>query len=143
MQDQVISLWEKNIPATFVNSTLTSDEKVKRIEMFSKGLFKFLYAAPERFRWDKSLIEKLRNLNINIFVIDEAHCIDLWGHSFRPDYFHLREIVKKIGRPSIVALTATASPLVKKEIISRLGMKDPKIFISDINRENSTDPLKK
>jgi len=137
MQDQVDALKKKNIRAEFINSTLQKKEREKRLEEFLTGKIKMLYITPERFRKNEFL-DKIRQANISLLAIDEAHCISEWGHDFRPDYSRLGEFRSLLGNPLTIALTATATQEVQNDIIERLNInkKDIKIFHSGIERPN-------
>ena len=135
MKDQVEALEARNLAATFINSTLTPNEQRERIRAAGQGAFKLLYVAPERFRNDH-FMAMLRGLNIALFAVDEAHCISQWGHDFRPDYLRLKEAVNALGRPPIVALTATATPYVRADIAQQLELVNPSVFVSGFDRPN-------
>ena len=121
MQDQVESLQANGIAATFINSTLTRDEQNRRYRDFIDGRVALLYIAPERFA-NARFVEGLRSAGVNLLVIDEAHCISEWGHDFRPDYLVLGTIRQRLGAPRTLALTATADPTVRRDILVRLGV---------------------
>jgi len=139
MKDQVDRLISQNIPATFINSSLNIEEINARLSGLSSGLYKILYIAPERLS-NPYFINDLKNINISLFAVDEAHCISEWGHDFRPSYTKIRPSIDKIcdgkNRPPIIALTATATPEVKNDIIKQLNVDNPNIFISGFKRDN-------
>ncbi|MBA3767240.1 MAG: RecQ family ATP-dependent DNA helicase [Acidobacteria bacterium] len=135
MKDQVDALHARNLPATFINSSITFEEQKARIAGVRRGEYKLVYVAPERFR-SAHFVETLRTAQIALFAVDEAHCISQWGHDFRPDYLRLREAVEQIGRPQIAALTATATPHVRADIIEQLKLSDPRAFVSGFDRPN-------
>ncbi|MBC7909263.1 MAG: RecQ family ATP-dependent DNA helicase, partial [Pyrinomonadaceae bacterium] len=135
MKDQVDALHARNLPATFINSSITFEEQKARINGVRRGEFKLVYVAPERFR-SAHFIETLRSANVSLFAVDEAHCISQWGHDFRPDFLRLRHAVEEIGRPQVVALTATATPHVRADIIEQLALSDPRAFVSGFDRPN-------
>jgi len=117
MKDQVDSLPPAaRKSATFINSTLSEEEMEERMAGVARGRYKLIYAAPERLR-QRAFLRALRKSGIDLFVIDEAHCISLWGHDFRPDYLFLQEARRELGNPTTLALTATAPPRVRDEII--------------------------
>ena len=118
MKDQVDALAARNLPATFINSSLTFEEQKERLGGIRRGLYKLVYIAPERFR-SAHFVETLKNIEIAFFAVDEAHCISQWGHDFRPDYLRLRDAMAQIGHPQIAALTATATPYVRSDIIEQ------------------------
>jgi RecQ family ATP-dependent DNA helicase len=135
MKDQVDALRARNLPATFINSSIDLEEQKARINGIRRGAYKLIYIAPERFR-SAHFLETLRNSNISLFAIDEAHCISQWGHDFRPDYLRLKQAIEEIGRPQVLALTATATPYVRADIIEQLGLRNPKAFVSGFDRPN-------
>ncbi len=135
MKDQVDALHARGLPATFINSSLDFEEQKERIAGVRRGDFKLLYVAPERFR-SNHFVETLKSVNISLFAVDEAHCISSWGHDFRPDYLRLQTFRERIGRPQTVALTATATPYVRADIIEQLKLDDPRAFVSGFDRPN-------
>ncbi len=137
MQDQVDALKKKNIPAGFINSTLSKQERENRLKDFLSGKIKMLYVTPERFRKEE-FVEKIKQVDISLLAVDEAHCISEWGHDFRPDYSRLGEFRALLGNPLTVALTATATHEVQDDIIEKLNIdkSDMKIFHSGIERPN-------
>jgi ATP-dependent DNA helicase RecQ len=137
MQDQVDKLKKRSIPADFINSTLSKDEREGRLKKFLTGEIKLLYVTPERFR-KQEFINALKTKEISLFAIDEAHCISEWGHDFRPDYSRLGEFRQLLGNPLTIALTATATPDVQKDIISKLKLDTgaTELFHQGIDRPN-------
>jgi ATP-dependent DNA helicase RecQ len=121
MQDQVESLQAAGVAATFINSTLDRDEQNRRYRDFIEGRIALLYVAPERFA-NARFVEGLRAAGVRLLVIDEAHCISEWGHDFRPDYLVLGTVRQRLGTPRTLALTATADPVVRRDILVRLGV---------------------
>jgi ATP-dependent DNA helicase, RecQ family len=121
MKDQVDALNENDIPATFINSTLDYPEIATRLTQVERQEVKLLYVSPERL--DSGYFERLAQLPVSLVAIDEAHCISQWGHDFRPSYLRLTEIIKQLpSHPTIVALTATATPKVAADIMQRLDL---------------------
>lgn len=135
MQDQTQKARDLGIAATFISSTLSRDERGKRQEQLSQGKFKLLYVTPERFR-KPEFLEAIKNLKIQLLAIDEAHCISQWGHDFRPDYSRVGEFRQLLGNPPTLALTATATPEVQKDILAKLGIQEAEIISAGIEREN-------
>jgi ATP-dependent DNA helicase RecQ len=137
MQDQVDSLKKKNIPAGFINSSLSKQERESRMKSFGDRKIKILYVTPERFR-KKEFSGLIKDSSIDLLAVDEAHCISEWGHDFRPDYSRIGEFRDLIGNPLTIALTATATLDVQKDIIAKLHLKENeiKVFHQGIDRPN-------
>jgi ATP-dependent DNA helicase RecQ len=135
MKDQVDGLVENQVPATFVNSTLTPFEQGQRLREIQQGRYKLVYVAPERFR-NPGFMEGIRSCHVSLFAVDEAHCVSEWGHDFRPDYLRLKGVVERLNHPPVAALTATATPDVRRDIITQLGLKQPIIFVAGFDRPN-------
>jgi len=135
MKDQVDALEARGIAATLINSTLSWPEQKERLDGMRRGDFKLVYVAPERFRAE-SFLRALEDVEISLFAIDEAHCLSQWGHDFRPDYMRLGKVLEKIGRPQCVALTATATPVVREDILKVLGLREPFERVSGFARPN-------
>ncbi len=137
MKDQVDALCAKKIAATYINSSLSGKQRNERYKAIAKGCFKLLYITPERFR-KSEFIQCLANRDISLLAIDEAHCISQWGHDFRPDYSRINQFRDLIGQPTTIALTATATPEVQKDIITQLGLQagEVSLFLEGIDRPN-------
>ncbi len=135
MKDQVDALIEKGIPATMINSSLSPSEQQQRISNMTRGEYKLVYIAPERFR-SESFMRAMEQVNVALFAVDEAHCLSQWGHDFRPDYMRLGAALKRIGNPQCIALTATATSVVRKDILNVLQLNEPFETVSGFARPN-------
>jgi ATP-dependent DNA helicase RecQ len=142
MKDQVDGLVENQIPATFINSVLTPSEQGQRLREIQQGRYKLVYIAPERFR-NPGFMEGIQSCCVSLFAVDEAHCVSEWGHDFRPDYLRLKGVVEKLGHPPVAALTATATPDVRRDIITQLGLRQPIAFVAGFDRPNLRFHVKK
>ena len=135
MKDQVDSLQKIGIPATFINSSISLAESEERLEQLRNGFYKIVYVAPERF-YNQSFLDSLAQVKVSLFAIDEAHCISQWGHDFRPSYLRLKNAVEFLDKPTVLALTATATPEVKNDIVKQLNLKNPEMVITGFARPN-------
>lgn len=135
MKDQVDGLEKKGVAVTMINSTLSLDEQRDRIRRMREGEFKLVYVAPERFR-SENFVSSLKQVPIALFAVDEAHCLSAWGHDFRPDYLRLKYALEKLGHPQTAAFTATATPVVRQDILEHLQLKDPAVSVSGFERPN-------
>lgn len=134
MKDQVDSLLQHGIKATFINSTVTGDERRRRIEGLRNGAFELVYVAPERFT--PRFLAHAQAADIRLLAVDEAHCLSQWGHDFRPDYLRLGHVREALGKPPTVALTATATLDVQADILRNLGIPDARRFVRGFDRPN-------
>src|SRR4051812_12705184 len=135
MKDQVDALTARGIPATFVNSTLSSGEVAERMTRVMRREVKLLYVAPERFDVG-SAADRLREVGVSLLAIDEAHCISEWGHDFRPSYLRIAQVRERLGWPQAVALTATATPHVRTDIARQLKLENAETIITGFDRQN-------
>ncbi|MEH7118434.1 DNA helicase RecQ [Neobacillus vireti] len=136
MKDQVDTLIQAGIPATFINSSLSFSEANKRINEAKTGKYKLLYIAPERLE-SYEFIEDLRQMDIPLVAVDEAHCISQWGHDFRPSYRHIQQMVNNLPqKPVVLALTATATPRVREDICYSLEIDQANTIITGFERVN-------
>ena len=136
MKDQVEALNQNGIPATFLNSSLSTSETNTRVREIGMGVFKLVYVAPEGLMTG-AFLEASRNMNIDFVAVDEAHCISQWGHDFRPSYQSISSWVQRLPkRPVIAAFTATATHAVKKDIVTLLDLMRPQSYVSGVDREN-------
>jgi ATP-dependent DNA helicase RecQ len=134
MLDQVDALQAAGVPAAFVNSTLSAAEVDARLDAAEQGRLKLLYLAPERFDSPR-FRDRLARLRVSLLAVDEAHCISQWGHDFRPSYLRLGEARVALGCPAI-ALTATATPEVRRDIERELRLRDPVVVTGGFDRTN-------
>jgi len=135
MKDQVEQLEARGIPAALINSTLSDGERSERMRRLREGAYRLVYVAPERFR-STAFVESLTQVSVALLAVDEAHCISQWGHDFRPDYALLGQVRKKLRPARTVALTATATPEVREDIVRSLLLKDPAVFVAGFDRPN-------
>jgi ATP-dependent DNA helicase RecQ len=135
MKDQVDALSARGLPAAFINSTLTSSQVSDRLAKAARGDIKMLYVAPERFDAG-STADRLRSIGVSLLAVDEAHCISEWGHDFRPSYLRMRVVRERLGAPPTMALTATATPEVRKDIATQLALRNPTIIVTGFDRTN-------
>lgn len=137
MKDQVDDALQKNLKVAAIHSGMGRDEREKVLKKLARCELKLLYVTPERFR-KEDFWEALSKNPVDLFVIDEAHCISEWGHDFRPDYSRLGDIRKKLGSPCTLALTATATKEVQKDIVQQLNIDAGQVFDAGAIRENLT-----
>lgn len=135
MKDQVDALQSKGITAELINSSIPYPEIINRLESAVQGYYKLLYVAPERLE-SISFLKKLTQIDISFIAVDEAHCISEWGHDFRPAYLNISKALEYIGKPSIIALTATATPEVRDDISQSLKLSKPNFFLKGFDRPN-------
>ena len=135
MKDQVDALAARNLPAAFINSTLSSGQVSDRLARAQRGEIKLLYVAPERFDAG-STADRLRGIGVSLLAVDEAHCISEWGHDFRPSYLRMGAVREKLGTPPTIALTATATPEVRRDIARQLGLRAPETIVTGFDRRN-------
>ena len=134
-QADAISNQPHSAEAAVVNSMQPARQARETLARMAEGELEFLFLAPEQLRKEETL-HRLRAAEPSLFVVDEAHCVSEWGHDFRPDYLALGGVIEALGHPVVLALTATAAPEVRQEIVERLGMRDPKIFVRGFDRPN-------
>jgi ATP-dependent DNA helicase RecQ len=135
MKDQVDRLRSLGVEAAFVNSSQDRNEQVASLRAAALGQLRLLYVAPERFA-RAGFLDRLAELRVSRFVVDEAHCISSWGHDFRPEYRQLDRALAACGRPPVAAFTATATPRVRADVARSLGMRDPLVLVTGFNRPN-------
>ena len=138
MKDQVDSLNAMGIPATFINSTLSASEYAGAVQNILYDVYKIVYIAPERLN-SSSFIDILKSINISMITVDEAHCISQWGHDFRPTYREIANVISTLKkRPIVSAFTATATDIVRDDIINLLKLQKPYVLTTGFDRSNLT-----
>jgi ATP-dependent DNA helicase RecQ len=135
-RDQVLALRESGaVSAAAANSTVRAKHRREALEDFQAGELELLFLAPEQLA-NPDTLQALTATNVSLLVVDEAHCISAWGHDFRPEYLRLGALADELGRPRVLALTATAAPPVRAEIVERLHMRDPMVLVRGFDRPN-------
>ena len=137
MKDQVDALQAAGVAATFLNSSLAAGESRPRLRGLHHGEFRLLYVAPERLMLS-GFLDDLKKWNVNLFAIDEAHCISEWGHDFRPEYRQIATLREHFPGVPVMALTATATERVRADIVKQLHFHDPRCYVASFNRPNLT-----
>jgi ATP-dependent DNA helicase RecQ len=135
MKDQVDALCARGIAATFINSSLSESERQERQAQLRKGAYRLVYVAPERFH-SPSFLQALSAVRVPLLAVDEAHCISSWGHDFRPSYQRLAQARTRISAERVLALTATATAEVRKDIAIALQLEKPRVFVAGFDRPN-------
>jgi ATP-dependent DNA helicase RecQ len=135
MHDQVQALKANGIPAEYLNSSLTSQQQSAIERRVNDGSLKLLYISPEKL-FTQGYLDWIKSLNISLFAIDESHCVSTWGHDFRPEYAQLHVLKQAFPNVPMVALTATADRVTRKDILTQLGIPEAKTYISSFDRPN-------
>ncbi|MCA1828549.1 MAG: ATP-dependent DNA helicase [Myxococcales bacterium] len=135
MKDQVDALRARGIAATFVNSSLGDSERQERQAALRRGEYRLVYVAPERFK-SPSFLSAMTGLRVPLLAVDEAHCISAWGHDFRPEYQQLARARAALGAERVLALTATATPEVRRDVAEALELREPNVFVAGFDRPN-------
>ena len=134
-RDQVESLEESEAGAAALNSSLRVAERREALADFEEQEIEFLFLAPEQLA-NEDVLARVQRSRPSLVVVDEAHCVSEWGHDFRPEYLRLGTAIELLGRPATIALTATAAPPVRREIVDRLGLRDPEVVVRGFDRPN-------
>jgi len=135
MSDQYVRLRDAGHPAAMLASGMPEDHNRTALAAIRSGEARLVFCSPERFV-STAFVSALRTREIALFAVDEAHCVSEWGHDFRPEYLQLHDVIEQLGRPPVMALTATATPVVAREIAERLGLRDPLLIHSGFDRPN-------
>jgi ATP-dependent DNA helicase RecQ len=136
MKDQIDMLRDRGVTdVVALNSTLSEDQEARAMERIASGTIKIVFVTPEKLE-DDSFVRLLRTLHVPLFVVDEAHCISAWGHDFRPAYLNLGRVIDQFGDPAVLALTATATPAVREDILVQLGIPNVKPIVKGFDRPN-------
>src|SRR5215210_9438949 len=134
-RDQVDALRERALGAAQLNSSVPEGQRAEALAELAEDSLEFLFLAPEQLA-NPEVLDELAAGAPSLVVVDEAHCISEWGHDFRPDYLRLGAAIETLGHPPVLALTATAAPPVRDEILERLGLRDPEVIIRGFDRPN-------
>jgi ATP-dependent DNA helicase RecQ len=134
--DQIEAIRDSRAPhAVAVNSAQSKAEREQAWESMRAGTAEYIFLSPEQLS-NEDLLSELAGLRVSLFVIDEAHCVSAWGHDFRPDYLRLAPVIERLGHPRVLALTATAAPPVRDDIVSQLGLRDHRDVVTSFDRPN-------
>ena len=134
-RDQVDALRERALGAAQLNSSVPEGDREEALAELAEDALEFLFLAPEQLA-NADVLDELAAAEPTLVVVDEAHCISEWGHDFRPDYLRLGSAFETLGHPRVLALTATAAPPVRDEIVQRLGLRDPEVVVRGFDRPN-------
>src|SRR5215203_4700729 len=131
--DRLAEIEDRAGRAAQLNSTLSAGDHRQVLDNLLDGTVRFVFLAPEQLA-RPDVVEAIGEAKPALFVVDEAHCVSAWGHDFRPDYLRLGGVIEQLGHPTVLALTATAAPPVRAEIVERLEMRDPEIVVAGFDR---------
>src|SRR5262245_53104012 len=134
-QDQLAGLAERGHEAVRISSAETPTQRRAALEALAAGRARFLFTTPEQLAAPETLA-RVKAVRPALVAVDEAHCVSSWGHDFRPDYLQLGHVIRELGRPPVVALTATASPPVREDIVRWLGLRNPRLVMAGLDRPN-------
>ncbi|OBG86690.1 recombinase RecQ [Mycobacterium sp. E802] len=135
-RDQIDHLADADAPrAVAINSRQSAGETDRNWQAVEHRQVEYVFLSPEQLAKEETL-SRLGAVDVSLIVVDEAHCVSAWGHDFRPDYLRLGDVIERLGRPVVAALTATASPMVRREIVERLRLRDALVIASGFDREN-------
>ena len=134
-EDQAAHLREAGFGASILNSSRSAKQVAAEKKRLRSGRSEFVFTTPERLQ-NTGLCEELAEIGVDLMVVDEAHCASQWGHDFRPDYLGLRHARRRLGNPPVLAMTATASPRTLEDVVDSLGLDDPKVVATGIDRPN-------
>ena len=135
-RDQIENIEEEQPgEAAAIDASVSETRREERLEELPEEELEFLFLAPEQLAREET-VERLAEANISLLVVDEAHCISEWGHDFRSDYLRIGDVAKRLGSPTVLALTATAAPPVRDEIVERLNMREPALIVRGFDRPN-------
>jgi ATP-dependent DNA helicase RecQ len=136
MKDQVDMLAERGVKnVVALNSTLSEEQEAKALARIARREIEIIYVTPEKLE-DEAFVKLLQSIDVPLFVVDEAHCISAWGHDFRPAYLALGQVIAALGHPTVLALTATATPAVREDILVQLGIPATKTIVKGFDRPN-------
>src|SRR6202165_1754153 len=136
MKDQLDMLAERGVhEVVAINSTLSEDQEAAALARIGRSEVKIAFVTPEKLE-NESFIALLKTIDVPLFVVDEAHCISAWGHDFRPAYLALGQVIAALGHPTVLALTATATPAVREDILIQLGIPNTRTIVKGFDRPN-------